>query len=246
VQDERGALLLGQPIDAPLEGPQPFAPADVFVGQHAVDLRRLVVEGPVGRGATLRGAARHEHDVDRHPVQPGRELGIAAKVAQRSVNLQKHLLHHVFDVGPRPEHAVHEANDVGAVAQEQLAKRLAIAGAAARQQIVALGRAHAATPPPPGDPARAGERPQQDQRARRRQMHDSGWLRRACATFMEIRPLPAGGNDDTSRRARRRVEVYQGLERLRTPTSRRSETTRLSRATAAQTSNMAHARCLSG
>jgi hypothetical protein len=78
----------------------------------------------------------HEDDVDRHAMEPGRELRLPAKIPQAPVNLEENFLDDVFELGARPDHAENEARHLGTVSKEELSESLAIPPLAARDHFV--------------------------------------------------------------------------------------------------------------
>ena len=126
VQLEHGSLLFRKPIQKPSNSGHSRAPRGVFVGEHAAVGLDVVAHLAREHGAAPRGASHHQHDVHADAVEPRRELRLAAKLDEAPVHLEEDLLHDVFGVGRRAEHAVDEARHVALVPAEQLRERRAI------------------------------------------------------------------------------------------------------------------------
>jgi hypothetical protein len=151
--------------DAP-KGAHALESRRIFVGRQArvdmnvVDVRRHELR------ATLRGAAVHEHDVDRDPVKPRRELRLATKIFQAAMNLEEDLLDDVLELGTRADHSKDEARNFGAMSKEELSESLAIPTLAARDHFIWFEHSIEANP-------RSGCMPEQN--TRDRDVHLSFW-----------------------------------------------------------------------
>src|SRR6266851_9018306 len=73
-------------------------------------------------------AQPHQHHIDRHPVQPGREGRLSAESPNLAKELQKSFLHEVFRVGRVINHPQAEGVDAAAMQVVQKLKSRSIAG----------------------------------------------------------------------------------------------------------------------
>jgi hypothetical protein len=148
VKQKHGALFLGEFVDDAAERTHALEARNVFIGRKArIDVRFVDLRCHELR-ATLRRAPVHEHDIDRHAVQPRRELGLSAEVFQAAMNLEEDLLNDVFEIGARSDHAKHESRDFGTMSKEELSKSLAIPSLAARDHFIWFEHSVEANPEP--------------------------------------------------------------------------------------------------
>ena len=103
----------------------------------------------------------------QYPAQPAEQLGFGrpAKTGKHLMGIQERVLHHVGRVGLARQSAIDldlgEELEVAATGSQQLAQRLAIAGACQRQEILGLKRVVAGHRQTPYAPRRAN-RPARD------------------------------------------------------------------------------------
>ena len=87
--------------------------------------------------AHLAGAQMMLPHVRGDAEQPGLEAGLAAEARQRRDGLEENRLDQIFEIGHRPDQPPQHALHLGRMCPEELFDRLRIAGAAARQRLLA-------------------------------------------------------------------------------------------------------------
>ena len=121
------------------------------VGQPEQRLLALARQAPLAGGEPVEAEPRGDR------VEPGRELGVAAKVAERAMGPEEGLLRHFLGLGPVAQHAKGHPEHAMLVGRHQLLEGAGIAGAQPVQEarrVACLRLSHGKTIPRPGSSRR--------------------------------------------------------------------------------------------